>query len=51
MSNSFKKEKKTDVQLVQNTNNTTPILKQSALHYKHYKMKFPNLLIQGEKDR
>ena len=29
--------------------NTAPIQKQSALHHKHYKIKFANLLIQGEK--
>ena len=31
-------------------NNTAPTQKQSALHHKHYKIKFANLLIQGEKD-
>ena len=31
-------------------NNTTPIQKQPTLHHKYYKMKFPNLLVQGDKD-
>ena len=52
MKEQFIKKKKTQMykQFKIQPNNTAPIQKQSALHHKHYKIKFANLLIQGEKD-
>ena len=53
MSNSLKKKKKKNSQMYNQfkiqPNNMTPIQKPTQ-HHKQYKMKFPNLLVQGEKD-